>query len=140
MIRLGVWHIPYSFRDVQCLFLASAQNTQYKTPDRQAAEFLLMKDGIENSCSPHPGIEPPPSVQQAGALPLYQTKRITSSNETQKITIQQNKTQKIFRVRRNTKLAFFSFDIKVTNLLWQTTKYRLLFFFQNKETHIENTH
>ena len=29
-----------------------------------------MKDGIENSWAPHPGFEPPPSVQQAGALPL----------------------------------------------------------------------
>ena len=29
-----------------------------------------MKDGIENSWAPHPGFEPPPSAQQAGALPL----------------------------------------------------------------------
>ena len=30
MIRLGVCHTPYSFRDVQGLLLASAQNTKYK--------------------------------------------------------------------------------------------------------------
>ena len=29
-----------------------------------------MKEGIENSWAPHPGFEPPPSAQQAGALPL----------------------------------------------------------------------
>ena len=27
-----VWHIPYSFRDVDGLLLASAQNTEYKAP------------------------------------------------------------------------------------------------------------
>ena len=32
MIKLGVWHIPYSFRDVQGLLLASAQNIEYKAP------------------------------------------------------------------------------------------------------------
>ena len=70
MIRLGVWHIPYSFRDVQGLLLASAHNTEYKAPssDRQAAEYLLMKDDFENSWAPHTGFEPPPSVQQAGTL------------------------------------------------------------------------
>ena len=29
-----------------------------------------MKGGIENSLAPHPGFEPLPSAQQAGALPL----------------------------------------------------------------------
>ena len=32
MIRLGVLHIPYSFRDVQSLSLASEENTEYKAP------------------------------------------------------------------------------------------------------------
>ena len=32
MISLGVWHMPYSFRDIQGPLLASAQNTEYKTP------------------------------------------------------------------------------------------------------------
>ena len=32
IIRLGVWHIHYSFRDVQGLLLASVHNTEYKAP------------------------------------------------------------------------------------------------------------
>ena len=31
-VRLGVWRIPYLFRDVQGLLLVSAQNTEYKIP------------------------------------------------------------------------------------------------------------
>ena len=32
MIRLEAWHIPYSFRDIQSILLASPQNTEYKSP------------------------------------------------------------------------------------------------------------
>ena len=49
-VRLGVWRIPYLFRDVQGLLLVSAQNTEYKRHplalchnNQQVAEFLLMK-------------------------------------------------------------------------------------------------
>ena len=31
-MQLWVWHMPYSFRDVQGLLLASAENTEYKAP------------------------------------------------------------------------------------------------------------
>ena len=41
MIRLGIWHIPYSFRDFQGLLLSSAQNTEYKVPSS------LMSHAIE---------------------------------------------------------------------------------------------
>ena len=42
----------------------------YVACDQHAAEFLLIKNGIETSWAPHPGFEPPPSEQQAGMLPL----------------------------------------------------------------------
>ena len=57
MVRLRVWEKCYSFRDVQDLLLASAENTAYKAQtsyvslkiDRKDAEFLLMKAKFENS-------------------------------------------------------------------------------------------
>ena len=58
MTKLGVWHIPYPFRDVQDHLLASAQDTWvqgtllYVAYNQQAAEFLLMKVNFENFCAP----------------------------------------------------------------------------------------
>ena len=40
MIRLWVWYIPYSFRDVQGLLLASAWNTEYKAPSSFASHVI----------------------------------------------------------------------------------------------------
>ena len=60
MIRLRVWHIPYLFRVVQSLLLASAQNAEYEAPFSfmsQAAGDLPMKADIENFWAPHIGFE-----------------------------------------------------------------------------------
>ena len=80
MIRLGVWHIPYSFRDVQGLLLASAQNTEYKAPssyrtsraiDRLLSFYQLIKVNFENSLPPPTQVSNPgPSSQNFGFLPL----------------------------------------------------------------------
>ena len=54
-IRLVVRYIPYSFRDVQGLLLASAQITEHNAPSSftshaidRLLSFLLMKDNFEN--------------------------------------------------------------------------------------------
>ena len=43
-----------------------------------------MKDSIENSWAPHPGFEPPPPAQQAGALPLDHSATFTLSVRSRK--------------------------------------------------------
>ena len=60
---LEVWHIPSSFRIVQCFLFASTQTTEYKAPSklchsRQAAEFLLMEVNFKISQSPLVWIKP----------------------------------------------------------------------------------
>ena len=49
-----------------------------------------MKDGIENSWAPHPGIEPPPSAQQASALPLDHQLPIFATEEMEARTVNKN--------------------------------------------------
>ena len=77
MIRLGVWHIPYSFRDVEGLLLASAQNTKYKAPSSsiphvidRLLNFCWWKSMLEILGFQTRGLYPRPSAQQAIILPL----------------------------------------------------------------------
>ena len=58
MIRLEVWHLPYSFRNVLGRLLASAQNTEYITRHLLLLRFLLMKVDFEISWAPHLGFGP----------------------------------------------------------------------------------
>ena len=76
LIRLWVSHIPYSFRDVYGLSLASAQNTEYKAPssftshesDRRLS-FCWWKPILNMFGLPIWGSNPGPSAQQSGIQP-----------------------------------------------------------------------
>ena len=57
-------------QSVQGLLLASAQIIEYKACDRQAAEFLLMKDDIENLALPTRGLNHRLQRSRLAFLPL----------------------------------------------------------------------
>ena len=40
--KLGVWHLPYLFMDVQALLVASAWNTEYKAPSSFMSRLVNM--------------------------------------------------------------------------------------------------
>ena len=70
--------VPYLFRDVQGLLLASAQNTEYKAPSSfkshaidRLLSFCWWKSLLKVLGLPTRGSNPRPPVQQAGYLSHY---------------------------------------------------------------------
>ena len=82
MIRLGVWHIPYSFKDFLGCLLVSAQNTEHEAPSyfiSHAIDRLLsyywQKPILKILGLPMRGSNPGPTEHQAGILPLNHSEK-----------------------------------------------------------------
>ena len=104
-IELGVGHIPYSFRDVQGLLLASAQNTEYKAPSSftslaidRLLSFCWWKSIQKILGLPTQGSNPGSLAQQAGVQPPAQYSELALRHQST-FSLKQNKHRSLVRIR-----------------------------------------